>query len=229
MSSITDVVQSQSAIAAARISDIPQDAFVNDDRDFHSLTVQDRVARESRDLALLDRIRAGDAKALDELARYYVVQLSAVASAVLKSSGLAEDAVQDVILAIWERRETLEVRSSVAGYLHRATYNRAANLARHERSQQRRKDRAADLDVDLPRVAQNDAELRLEEADLDRRLHAALRLIPPSPREVFLLSWQGGLTYEEIAHLLEITPRSVGKQMYRATQRLAAYFSRHER
>jgi RNA polymerase sigma factor (sigma-70 family) len=188
--------------------------------------MQDRTVRQLRDVALVERIRQNDADALDELARHYVVQLSAVASALLESTDLVQDVVQDVVLALWEHRARFDVRTNVAGYLHRAVYNRTISVLRHERSQRRTAGSAAELDTDLPRVARNDAEQRLEEADLDAQLQVALEHVPPSPRQVFLLSWEGGLTYEEIANLLGITTRSVSKQMYRATQRLALHFSR---
>jgi RNA polymerase sigma-70 factor (ECF subfamily) len=155
-----------------------------------------------------------------------MLSLSGLAAALLESNALVDDVVQDVFLYVWEHRATLDVRTNVLGYLQRAVYNRVFNVLRHERSQQRKTGNAADLDTDFPRVARNDAEQRLEDEDLEVRLRAALAHVPPSPRRVFLLSWQAGLTYREIAGLLGMTTRSVTKQMYRATQTLAVHFRR---
>jgi len=175
---------------------------------------------------LVERIRQNDARALGELAQHYVVPLTALAASVLQSNALVEDVVQDVFFAIWEHRDTAELRPNVAGFLRRAVYNRAISTIRHERSQQRRAGDAGMLDVDWPRVAHNDAEQLLEEAELADQVVEALTHVSPSPRRVFLLSWESGLTYEEIADLLGITTRSVAQQMYRATQRIAQYFVR---
>jgi RNA polymerase sigma-70 factor (ECF subfamily) len=155
-----------------------------------------------------------------------MLPLSGLAAALLESNTLVDDVVQDVFLSIWEHRATFDVRTNVLGYLQRAVYHRVFNVLRHERSQHRKAGNVADFDTDAPRVALNDAEQRLEDEDLEMRLRTALAHVPPSPRRVFLLSWQAGLTYSEIAGLLGITTRSVTKQMYRATQTLAVHFRR---
>lgn len=178
------------------------------------------------DAMLLERLRHGDTSALDELARRYMVPLSGIASAVVSSNALVDDVVQDVLLAVWEHRATLEVRTNLLGYLQRAVYNRALNVLRHERSQYRKATNAVVFGPETSRVAHNDAEGRLDAEDVQIRLQEALAHLPPSPRRVFLLSWQAGLSYGEIAQLLGITTRSVTKQMYRATQQLAIHFRR---
>jgi len=185
----------------------------------------DDATRQRRDAALVARIRDGDADALGELIRYYALPLSAVASALLGANPWVDDVVQDVFLSLWEHRVSLTVRSNVAGYLRRAVRNRTLNVLRHERAHQRIAD-VAERDTDLPRVATNEGERRLDDADLDARLRTALRHVPPRPREVFLLNWEGGLSYQEIADLLGVTTRTVSQQMYRATQRLLLYFPR---
>jgi RNA polymerase sigma-70 factor (ECF subfamily) len=188
---------------------------MGDDRD------TDRAARQARDEALIARLRDDDATALGELMRHYAIRLTAVAAAVSGSDSGAEEIVHDVMLALWDRRTSLDVRSNLSAYLTRATRNRSLNVRRHESSQQRIATNSALQDPDFTRAACNDAEAVLEAADVDARLRVALEHLSPSPREVFLLSWDAGLTYEEIAELLGITVRSVAKQMYRATSRLA--------
>lgn len=186
----------------------------------------DDSTRQRRDAALVRRIREGDTEALGELTRVYSASLAAVAAALLGADPLVDDVVQDVFLSLWEHRASLTIRSNVPGYLRQAVRHRALNVLRRERTQHRLADEVVGHDVDLPRIARNDAEQRLDDADLEARLRAALRHVPPRPREVFLLSWEAELSYQEIAELLGVTVRTVSQQMYRATQRLLLYFPR---
>ena len=49
------------------------------------------------------------------------------------SPAVAEDLVQDLFLAIWDRRDTVRVRGSVRTYLFAAARNRALNHLKRER------------------------------------------------------------------------------------------------
>jgi RNA polymerase sigma-70 factor (ECF subfamily) len=60
----------------------------------------------------------------------------------------------------------------------------------------------------------------LAAADLQRSLHEAIAKLAPGAREIFLLSRQRGLTYNEIAMLLDISVKTVETQMSRALRAL---------
>jgi RNA polymerase sigma factor (sigma-70 family) len=189
-------------------------------------TEEHRALAIARDAALVARMRAGDEQALAELVRVYARALSAEAAVWLETRDLVDDVLQDVFLALWERRDALHTHESLAGYLHRVTRNRAVDLLRNDLATRRladiiRTDPAPET-VDIP-----GSERTLEAADVDSWLDGALRQLPPSPRQIFLLNYQGGLSYAEIAERLGITQETVRKQIYRATQRLAEYFARH--
>jgi RNA polymerase sigma factor (sigma-70 family) len=173
--------------------------------------------RYVHDLALIERIRHDDTEALATLARAYMVSLSGVAYAVLGSDALVDDVVQDVLVALWERRATLQIRGSVAGYLAQATRHRALNVLRHERTE--RRSHAVVAIPEREQSVRNDAEEWLQAADAKSQLSRLLASIPARPREVLLLSL-GGSTYAEIADALGLTVPSVRTLMYRATQRL---------
>jgi len=61
-----------------------------------------------RDTALLARIRTGDVDALMELMRHYLAQLTTIVVPVLGSADTAQDVIQDVFVAFWDHRETLD-------------------------------------------------------------------------------------------------------------------------
>src|SRR5438552_19172921 len=89
------------------------------------------------DSELLRRLRQGDQAAFDGLFRSVYAQLVGGATAVLRDSAVAEEIVQDVMLELWRRRETLIVEDSLRAYLFRAARNRALNHIRHLAVQRR--------------------------------------------------------------------------------------------
>jgi RNA polymerase sigma-70 factor (ECF subfamily) len=125
----------------------------------------------------------------------------------------AEDAVQEVFVAMWRGRAALPEPAALAGYLHRAVRNRALNQLR-----QRHGDAVDPDGVIAPALALD----RVEAAELRERLERALRALPPRTREVFLLSRQQGLTYQAIADTLGISVKTVETLMGRAIAALRA-------
>ena len=85
------------------------------------------------DRALLDRIRQGDQSAFDTVFRAHYAPLVGVAEGMLRSRALAEEIVQDVMLELWKRRESLAIEDSLRAYLFRSTRNRSLNHLRHLR------------------------------------------------------------------------------------------------
>lgn len=160
---------------------------------------------------LLARIRAGDREAFERLFRHWYPRLCDWAARLLDSRDGAEDAVQDVFVAIWQGRERLPDAQSLAAYLHRAVRNRALNQLRQRRTAGRW---LAALDPE-PRIAP-DAETGLADRELDAAYRAALAELAPRGREVFVLSREQGLTYSQIATTLGISVKTVETLMGRA-------------
>ena len=57
--------------------------------------------------ALFARLSAGDESAFDTIFRTWYAPLVRVATYLLHDAGVAEEVVQDVLLEVWRRRETL--------------------------------------------------------------------------------------------------------------------------
>jgi RNA polymerase sigma-70 factor (ECF subfamily) len=183
------------------------------------------VDSQARDALLMRHLRNSDPQALETLMQLYATPLGAVAYAVLGTNDFVEDVLQDVFVQMWERRASIEIHANVAGYLYRAVRNRAQNVLRHEQTQQR-VERTMLREPDFRRATSNAGEQVLEEADFKAQVYAALRHVPESPREVFLLRWEQELSYDEIATMTGKTLPSVRVLMTRATKRLARYFQR---
>jgi RNA polymerase sigma-70 factor, ECF subfamily len=171
---------------------------------------------------LLERIRQGDDGAFDAVFRAHYPPLVGMAEVMLRSRAVAEEIVQDVMLALWRRRDSLPVEESLKAYLFRATRNRALNHLRHARVEREGEPFAAGPTMKAPT-----APSLLVEEEIDVAVRQAIGDLPERCREVFELSRVHGLRYAEIASTLGISVKTVEAQMGKALRllrdRLAAW------
>ncbi len=183
----------------------------------HPATLSDAL----RDIELLSRIRSGDDNAFNELVNAYAERLYRFAYMRSRDSGLAEDAVQDVFVYVWKNRESLIIRDTLKSYLYRSVANRTLSILRHYRSQQRIEQMVVGDDIKLRYDgATNEGESRLQIEELQKLTRDVLMELPPRTREIFLLSKEQGLSYAEIASILNIGIPTIRNQVSRATQAL---------
>jgi RNA polymerase sigma-70 factor (ECF subfamily) len=142
---------------------------------------------------------------------------------VLRSEDTAEDAIQDIFVNLWERRTTLEVSGSLAGYLFRATRYRALNLLRHEQAQERLRNTYLRSATSVTNAAYNEGDLHIAATELDAVIQSALDTLQPRAREIFQMHRELGMSYAEIADTLGITVTTIHSQMSRAVNRIAKY------
>lgn len=160
---------------------------------------------------LLDRLRRGDDAAYEAIFRQWYAPLVATIASLLRDSGPAEEVVQDVMLELWRRRETLTLEQSLRAYLFQASRNRALNYLRRLRVESRGEPTIA---ASMPTPDQADSDVREEE--LRVAIQVAIGGLPDRCREVFELSRIHGLKYSEIATTLGISVKTVEAQMGKA-------------
>jgi RNA polymerase sigma-70 factor (ECF subfamily) len=164
---------------------------------------------------LLERIRHGDEDAFDALFRTHYGSLVGMAEGMLRSRAIAEEVVQDVMLELWRRRQSLQIEESLRAYLFRATRNRALNHLRHGRVERMGEPHAVGA-IAAPATAP----AALVEEEIDIALREAVAVLPDRCREVFELSRVHGLRYSEIAGTLGISVKTVEAQMGKALRTL---------
>ena len=163
---------------------------------------------------LLARLRDGDAAAFDAVFRAWYAPLVRLADAMLHDRGAAEEVVQDVMLELWRRREELALTGPLRAYLHQSTRNRALNHLRHGRIV-----RQSEPYVRPPTAAPR-ADARVSSRELQAVVAEAMAELSPPQREVFEMSRRDGLTYPEIASVLDISVKTVEARMGRALRHL---------
>lgn len=157
---------------------------------------------------LVAGLRAGDEKAYKLLYKYHYRVLCAFAYGYINDSFVAETLVSDVIYAVWENREDFFISQSLRAYLMRAVRNRCINhltfCMRQEGLKQKlgervgRQQQSFQEQADYPLCA-------LLEKELEEKITASVNAMPQLTREIFLLSRNEKLKYEEIARNKHLT------------------------
>lgn len=166
------------------------------------------------DYALLRRVARGEAPALAELIRRHQTRVYQIAYRLLKDPLEAEDAAQEVFIKVYENAHRFEPKAKVSAWLHRITANHCLNLLRQRHPQESLDQEGAPLVRD-PGATPLEA---LEQQDLSRRLEELLEVLPENQRRALILKQYGGLSYQEIADLMDLSPQAVDGLLKRARQ-----------
>jgi len=171
------------------------------------------------DAATVEKARRGDVRAFEELYRAHVARVYALCLRLCGDPGRAEDLVQEVFLRVWQRIASFEGRSRFTTWLHRLTVNRVTDAIRAE-LKHAHDDRLSETAEEL--LPATPARSPLAGIDLD----AAIRMLPPGARYVFVLHDVEGYDHEEIAAMSGFTVGTSKSQLYRARRLLREMLSR---
>jgi RNA polymerase sigma-70 factor, ECF subfamily len=166
-----------------------------------------------------DGIRMGDLTTFEQLFNDYYNYLCYVAIEFVKEKHIAEEIVSDVFFALWEKRESIQINISLSAYLIRAVKNRCINYSLHCKAEQRFKQTITE------RLIQNSSTDGypmggLITNELTVLIKKSIDNLPEQCRQVFLLSRDEELKYEEIAERLNISINTVKTQMKIALSKL---------
>ena len=124
------------------------------------------------------------------------------------SSDIAEEIVQEVFIKLWENRESIDEEKNFDGYLFIVTRNLIFNHSRQELNRTFYQLTMLEA-IEEP----HSVEEELETADLRQYIGSLIEMLPPRQQEVFRLSREKHLTYNEIAQKLDISEKTVERHM----------------
>ncbi len=158
-------------------------------------------------------------QAFEQIYRDHFTMLLSYGKRISNDPELVEDAIQDVYVELWKRRENLKSLHTIKFYLFRVLRNRLYNLRQ----------------ADLPLVPEDDEdnpedkfqelyspaiEASLIEEEVtslqNARLKKALEELPGRQREAIMLAFYDEFTTEEIAGIMGINQQSVNNHLNRA-------------
>lgn len=194
---------------------------------------QDASDESSDDTSrLVAQFKDGDVSAFESIYRAYVPLLANVAISLTYSRDLAEDAVQEIFLRLWQSREQIVVRTNeeLRFYLLRALRNRLISDRRHDHVVSREERLAVQEDNALAMGAIDPhADDLLIAAELDRALAKATARMPPRMRMALMLRLRHQMTNRQIGDVLDLGEMAAAQLVSRARKRLREIWERHAR
>jgi RNA polymerase sigma-70 factor (ECF subfamily) len=173
------------------------------------------------DADVLQRIRAGDRSAVDDLSARVRRPAFALARRILADDALAEDVLQEVFLSVWRDPAAYDRgRGSVAAWLLAVVHHKAVDAVRREESQRRRQARAEeDLALAEP-VSGRDVDEKAWTHEVAEQVRSALKGLSSPQREALTLAYYGGYTQREVAALTHTPLGTVKTRMLAGMRRL---------
>lgn len=142
----------------------------------------------------------------------------------VRSKPEAPDLAQEVYLRLLRVRDTDAIRNPEL-YI----YTVANNLVKERGALERRERNSVDITEET--VQRELADLPRFDGDIDRdrhlrRMRDALAQLPPQWQAAVILQYRDGLTYQQIAAKLGISPHTVKKHLWRALEQCRRLMSR---
>ncbi len=182
---------------------------------------------EDVDAVLVTRHRAGDPDAFALIYRAHVDAIYRRLGRILGPIPDREDLTQDVFLALHKALPGFRGDAKLATLLHRIAINRACEYLRV-----RARRPATPVDAgffDALVDGGGSPERKASEREALQRVFDCLARIKPKKRVAFVLRVVDGLSFEEIAELVDATPEAVAKRVQHAQAELDELIARAER
>ncbi|MGK6353008.1 RNA polymerase sigma factor [Parapedobacter sp. DT-150] len=166
--------------------------------------------------AILNRLKQDDSQAFEAIYRRYWERLFNQAYNHLRDENDTKELIQDLFAEFWQRRHTLDIHTSLSGYLQSALKFKVFNYMKATVV----REKYATTVKQHKFVSHSPVEEAINYAELQVALHTALQMLPTQPRRVYELRQGDGLSYAEIANALHISISTVEKHMMKALKHI---------
>lgn len=166
----------------------------------------------------VNKLSAHDTAAFESLFKIYYRKLILFANRFVNDLDVSEEIVCDVFAILWERGHEINFSETFSSYLFKTVQNRCLNYLKHKKIE--------NLYVSylernklLDQVIEN-AESRYFEKEMSHHIATALEALPEKCREIFVMSRFGNKKYKQIAEELNLSPKTVERQISIALEKL---------
>jgi RNA polymerase sigma-70 factor (family 1) len=163
-------------------------------------------------------IAEGDEKALASLYQLFSKRLLHFATVLTRSAEQAEEIVEDTFVKLWSNRTEVPNITNLNVYLYVAVKNRSLNaIAR--KAKELVHIPFDHLEIDIGQSATDPYSLLIT-SEMMQRMQQAVEALPPRCKMIFKLIRQDGLSYKEVADILNISVNTIDVQMAIAVKRI---------
>lgn len=172
------------------------------------------------ELILIERLKRNDRNAYSELFDGYFDKLFTFALNMVFREDVANDIVQEVFIAIYEKSVFTNYKGSLKAYLYTSVRNRCYNYLRDAKVEDRHMALYAEAAV------YSDSVDVIDEEEILEKIRQVMDELPDKCREVCLLRFVQGCKYSDIAERLSMNENTVKAQLHRGTEKIKESFSK---
>lgn len=175
---------------------------------------------DDQDRHLVLRICDRELAAFETLYRRYHPRLRRFLNRMLQPEHLIEEVLNDTLYVVWNRADRFNGTSKVSTWIFAIAYRKSLKAI------DRYDDPVVDVaEADRPRVdVAEHPESRLGQVQARAAIDIALRALPVDQRAAMELTYFHGLSYLEIAQIVDCPTDTVKTRMFHARRRLRATF-----
>jgi RNA polymerase sigma-70 factor (ECF subfamily) len=171
------------------------------------------------DFVLYTKVRDGDIRSYETLFRRFYEPLCLYGNKITGNMDAAEDIVQELFYTLWKERTSLKIVWSVKSYLYGAVRNQSLQYLEH--LQVRKQYYQKIVTDNISESDPNDSPQQiLEYKELEQRLNFVLEKLPKRRRDIFRMNRFEGKKYEQIAHEMSLSVKTIEAEMSKALQTL---------
>ena len=171
---------------------------------------------------LLEQVANDDEQAFRVVFDHYKATFHATAFKMTRSKDIAEEIIQEVFVTLWVKRKLVAVAKNPEGYLftilHNYIYSHFRKLAQERRLESMIEQEREDSD--------NYIEALLIEKENRTILENVISQLPHQQRLIYKLAKQEGVSRDEIARQLNLSPNTVRNHLAAAVEYLRIYFKK---
>ncbi len=174
-----------------------------------------------REAHLLKEVADGNAAAFEELFRIYQPRLASFFIQRTRDRHASEELAQETMVVVWDRAASFDLHARPSSWIFGIGYRKYMEWQRQHSRAQKLFQTEADRDVEgLPHRPGSGISGQLGQEEFVERVREALQALSEEHRMVMELTFQQGLSYEEIAQILGIKSGTVKSRMFYAKQQL---------
>lgn len=174
------------------------------------------------DLELVQRVQAGDKKAFDVLVMKYQQRIVHVITGFVHDPVEALDVAQEAFIKAYRALPNFRGDSAFYTWLYRIAINTSKNYL----TARARRPPASDVDAmdatnyyDAPELKEFETpETSMMQSDLEQAIHQAIERLPEDTATAIKLREFEGMSYEEIAEVMECPIGTVRSRIFRARE-----------
>lgn len=178
---------------------------------------------ETNDLELVDRVQSGDQEAFQQLVEKYQRKVYSICYGMLKDSEESLDVSQEVFIKVYRYLEKFNRESSFYTWLYRITVNMCIDHIRKnsrvhkvEYDDRLEHEGAGDDEHILPSRLGIHPDRVYGRKELRQKMLEALETLSEKHRTILILREVEGLSYEEMADVLNISKGTVMSRLFHA-------------